>query len=313
MDEGDASKIILRRAEPSERQAALELALQKLPPEAQREIVAQAAADHPDRPFAGLWTALQDDQLLAATWAQFQAGRAANVWPPQIASGHDTAEAAQIALRLLVACCQELEQASVDFAQALLQIDHGPEFDALLSAGFEHAADLLYLVCVAGSFPAQAPETGLKFETYTPGVHERLAAVVERSYESTRDCPRMNGVRSVEETLAGYKAAAVFAPRLWLLVRHNECDVGCLLLTDHPGSQQMELAYMGVTPEARGNGWGVAIVRHAQWLARSAARARLVLAVDAANEPAIRAYVSAGFVSWDRRSVLLSVFPRDGC
>jgi ribosomal protein S18 acetylase RimI-like enzyme len=62
---------------------------------------------------------------------------------------------------------------------------------------------------------------------------------------------------------------------------------------------------MGVVPEARGQGLGISIVRHAQYLARAAGRERLVLAVDAANEPAIAVYAAAGFVCWDRRSVFL--------
>ena len=36
-------------------------------------------------------------------------------------------------------------------------------------------------------------------------------------------------------------------------------------------------------------------------------RQRLVLAVDAANEPALRTYAAAGFQAWDRRSVFIRV------
>ena len=32
-----------------------------------------------------------------------------------------------------------------------------------------------------------------------------------------------------------------------------------------------------------------------------------MLAVDAANEPALRGYAAAGFVAWDRRSVFLKL------
>ena len=72
-------------------------------------------------------------------------------------------------------------------------------------------------------------------------------------------------------------------------------DVGCLLIADWPQNDQWELIYMGVVPEARGRGYGVAVVRQAQWLAGCAGRQRLVLAVDTANEPAMRVYAAAGF------------------
>ena len=53
----------------------------------------------------------------------------------------------------------------------------------------------------------------------------------------------------------------------------------------------------------RRRGLGVAIVRQAQWLTRCAARERLVLGVDSANEPAMKVYAAAGLIAWDRRSV----------
>jgi GNAT superfamily N-acetyltransferase len=69
---------------------------------------------------------------------------------------------------------------------------------------------------------------------------------------------------------------------------------------------------MGVLPAARGHGWGAGIVRYAQWLAGQAARGRLVLAVDAANAPALRMYAAAGFRQWDQTSVFLRIFDRNG-
>ena len=67
--------------------------------------------------------------------------------------------------------------------------------------------------------------------------------------------------------------------------------------------QHMELVYMGLVPDARGNGWGRAMVRHAQWLARRRDRSQLVLAVDQKNLPALAMYEAASFVGWDNRSV----------
>ena len=86
--------------------------------------------------------------------------------------------------------------------------------------------------------------------------------------------------------------------------------MGCLLLADHPRYENMELVYMGVIPENRGQHWGADIARRAQWVARQAGRARLVLAVDASNRPAIEMYASVGFRTWDQRRIYYRIFSR---
>ena len=67
---------------------------------------------------------------------------------------------------------------------------------------------------------------------------------------------------------------------------------------------------MGLVPEVRGRGWGRQITRYAQWLGRGARIERILVAVDAANEPAVAAYRSTGFELWERRSVYLR-FPHE--
>jgi ribosomal protein S18 acetylase RimI-like enzyme len=177
----------------------------------------------------------------------------------------------------------------------------------LLAAGFEHVADLLYLVSEARAFPSTCPDDPFEFERYSSSAADRFAAIVERTYQGTRDCPRLNGVRPGAEVLEGYRAVGRFDPAIWRLVRHHGNDIGCLLLAHHPPHKLWELVYMGIVPEARGYGFGVALTRHAQWLARRAGIESLALAVDAANEPAIKGYAAAGFASRDRRSVFLKV------
>jgi ribosomal protein S18 acetylase RimI-like enzyme len=65
------------------------------------------------------------------------------------------------------------------------------------------------------------------------------------------------------------------------------------------------LVYLGVIPAARGHGYGLALTRHALWLARQFRRQRVVLAVDAANAPAISVYEAAGFFGFDQRLVII--------
>ena len=174
---------------------------------------------------------------------------------------------------------------------------------------YNRLSELLYLVSPNSEFPTSPPATSLEFESYSPANHQRLARIVEATYQQTLDCPQLDGIRDVEDVLAGYRASGVFDASRWLIVRHDGADVGCLLLGDFPENDNWELVYMGVTPSARGHGWGIELVRYAQWRAGQAGRARLVLAVDAANGPAIRLYAAAGFQAWERRTVFVKIFP----
>jgi ribosomal protein S18 acetylase RimI-like enzyme len=146
-------------------------------------------------------------------------------------------------------------------------------------------------------------------QAFDPGQKSRLAELIERTYEGTQDCPVLNGVRTTDDVVAGYRAVGEFRPENWLIASDRERDVACLLLADHPAFDQLELVYLGVIPQARGSGLGYVLTRHAQWMARQAGRGKLVLAVDADNAPALRLYAQAGFQSWDRRSVLVALRP----
>jgi RimJ/RimL family protein N-acetyltransferase len=246
--------------------------------------------------------------LAGAVLSQIQPGRTAVVWPPRIVSGEPRGTAA----RLMAATRQRLAAGDVRIAQAMLD-RHVPADERILQeAGFEYLTDLLYLVCLEVELPGSLPRGPLEFEPYSAAGHHRLARMVKATYERTLDCPRLNGVRKIEEVLAGYRATGLFDPNRWLIVRHRGRDVGCLLLADHPEHKNEELVYMGLAASERGHGWGMDVTRHAQWLTRRAGRSRLVLAVDAENGPAIKVYAAAGFRAWDRRRVYVKVFASQG-
>ena len=65
----------------------------------------------------------------------------------------------------------------------------------------------------------------------------------------------MNGVRSIDDVLQGYRATGHFDPERWFIVRHQGEEIGCLILTDYPEHATWELIYMGLLP-ARGAGAG---------------------------------------------------------
>ena len=250
-----------------------------------------------------MWGAFHGEELTGAILTLTQPGRTAVVWPPRLVAG----EPRETALQLLRAGQAHLPQVGIRLVQVLSPTDEGAAAELLTTAGFQYLSDLLYLVCLADDFPTTSPSPELQFEPYSPARHARFALLVDATYEDTLDCPAVNGVRSIDDVLQGYRATGHFNPERWFSVHHRGEEIGCLVLTDYLERAIWELIYMGVLPMARGHGHGLGIVRHALWLARQAASDRLVLAVDAANEPALRMYAAAGFRSYDRMSIYIRV------
>ncbi len=233
---------------------------------------------------AGFWAARRGGQVVAAMRVSVQPSRTATITAPRLADG----EAPSVAVAIVAAVVEALGARGVRRVQALLETDREADARRLEAAGFHHVADLLYLVSMAAAFPQSPPAAHLEYVPYSPQCHQRLVETIARTYEGSLDCPAAGAVRDLDDVLADYRAGGVFDPARWLLVTEAGQDIGCLLLADQPADNQWELVYLGIVPEARGRALGLALVRHAQWLARLAGRGRLVLAVDAENGPAAR-------------------------
>ena len=290
----------------AERQQALWSLYARVPLRSRRKEVAAtlAAAERRELSLDGLLGASRGSRLVGVVWGRILPGRTALVWPPQLAAGEDT----QTAQRLLHRLNEYLQAGDVRLAQTLLSTDAAEDAARLRDAGYVYGADLLYMACLAERFPVHRPRSVLDLEPYSDGDRRRLAELIESTYADTRDLPLLNGARDINDVLDGYRQTGVFRNDRWLFVRHGRQDVGCLLLTDHPGEDQWELMYMGLTPSARGRGWGLQITQYGLWLAAQSGRTRVLLAVDALNQPAVSVYEAAGFLAWDRRSVYLEFF-----
>jgi GNAT superfamily N-acetyltransferase len=296
-----SNRTVIVASPPDRVEKALARVLADLPPQDRAATVGVFLneANRGRLPLDGLLEARRRGRLVGAVFSVVELGRTAVVWPPRLASREPMATAAA----LLAATCERLERESVVAAHAILPAVGERDDRVLRGAGFEPLVQLFYLACRRDAFPDSEPDGALKFEPYRSANHGRLAKVIEATYVHSLDCPAMEGVRRVEDVLEGYRATGEFAPERWRIVRHAGQDVGCLLLADHPQQQNLELVYMGVVPASRGSGWGAQIARHAQWVAATMGRDRLVLAVDAENGPALRAYAAVGFEAWDRRQV----------
>ena len=251
----------------------------------------------------GLLEARRGERTVGIAWGSVMGGRAALVWPPQLVAGEEESTAQA----LFQALDTWMQANHIQLANAFLADDQSLDARRLTAANYSRAAEILYLVSDQSSFPDSPVLTDLQFEPFSEDKQERLAAIVEQTYEGTLDCPSLDGKRDIADVLAGYQESGVYDPQRWFLVRHGGDDIGCLLLTDHPAENQWELIYQGIIPAARGQGFGLAMTRHAQWLTCDANRSRLVLAVDAENQPAISAYTTSGFQQWDRRYVYVKL------
>ena len=290
---------------PAERPSALEVVLGDLPAAQRSEQAARFVAEaDPTGLLDGLFVAIRDGRLVGATWARLQPGRTAYVWPPRL-TGDEVEATADALLDTLIHFCGDR---GVRLAQSLLDLRDTAAQQRMLRSGFARLTELAYLVSPIKSSAQAPPAAGFELELYCAATHDRMLAVLQRTYEETADCAELNGVRDSADILAGYRATGTFDEKNWLIVKADGRDVGCLLLAQHTAEKIMELVYMGLVPESRRRGWGLRLVQTAQHLARLAECTQLVLAVDTRNEPALRMYAAAAFVDWDRRSVLIKTF-----
>jgi ribosomal protein S18 acetylase RimI-like enzyme len=301
---GMSSGVEIVRCPPAIVREALALVLRELAPEQRREVANKAACDSGGNAsaFDALFVARRGGELCGAVWGQHQAGRTAVLWVPQMTAAAN----GEVAEQLTQAVVRALDADNVEMTQTLLLSRTATIAPVLESAGFFYLAELLYLVGVPASTTAGAQQAeALEFIAYDDSQRSRLTAVIEQTYLDSHDCAVMNGKRQMDDVLDGYRATGVYRPENWLIVRGGGRDIGVLLLAEDPAAGHCELVYMGVVPEARGQGHGERIAKHALSLAKLRGAERVVLAVDAGNGPAVAIYGRAGFTVWDRRTVFV--------
>ncbi len=144
---------------------------------------------------------------------------------------------------------------------------------------------------------------GLYGESWTPERGAAFATLIEATYEDTRDCPGLRGMRHIDDVVSGHRATGVFHPGLWTLWSDAQGPVAVLLVAEAapahdrpPGTPPgTELVYLGVAPRGRGRGLGSELLRYALASAAPFGGA-MSLAVDRDNPAARRMYRRAGFL-----------------
>ncbi len=241
---------------------------------------------------------------LSAVLAECLPGRAAVVMTPQMDGQLSAEERHAVACKLLLSLDKTLHAQQILLAQALTISQTDIVTTWFLAAGYQFVGDLLYLL--SPTLPlALSPSLPLEFLPHPPADFDRWIPLVDQTYQETLDCPAIDGLRSTRDVLIGYRDIGRERNDWWFIVRHENQDVGCLLLADHHPAAHAELVYMGLIPAARGRGWGSHLARQSLQIAADAGAEHVLLSVDAANLPALRHYQAAGFREWEQRSILI--------
>jgi mycothiol synthase len=249
----------------------------------------------------GLFHAERSGRVVGAAWGQILPGRMGYSWPASVVADEPT----DTAHRLQQAADAFLDMSQVVLSQALVEEPQCPPARLLTQIGYHHLTDLDFLIYPLEQHATSRPKGEMVYETVGPKNRDRLAKIIQRTYDQTLDCPELDGLREIGDILEGYRHTGFYRPDWWLIARLGKQDIGCLLLTDHPEVEQCELVYMGLATEYRGQGRGLELTRHAQQLAAAVSRPRLTLAVDRVNWPARAVYAAAGFQLWGSRSVFV--------
>lgn len=199
-----------------------------------------------------------------------------------------------------------VKPAEVALVQALIAPGDDGEQRALTAAGLERLATLEYMQRAAptGQLVAPLPQ-GVALRPYRHDRRGRFIEALDASYQATRDCPALQGLRDTEDVLDGHMAAGTFREDLWSLVEVDGRAAGVMLLNPIPAQRCLELVYFGLAPFARGRGIGRALMHRALKVASSTALPTMTLAVDQDNASAMHLYQSAGFYRVGRKHAFI--------
>jgi ribosomal protein S18 acetylase RimI-like enzyme len=307
------SGVTIAAAEPDERTAALKLAFAHLDAETRLGRVAGGLEliDRGEMDADGILVARLGDRLVGAMVAAPVPGSGAAVWPPHVAAdatGQAGLSEVQVADALVRRAGDWLRSRGIKLAQALLAPEEVALGAPLLRGGFRRTTALWYLRHELADLPwAAHPTRQLDYQTYDAAGADRFADVLGRTYEGTLDCPEISEARTPEEALAGHRGTG-FDARTWWLAEDDGSPVGLVLVNAAVDGDGWEIAYVGVAPEYRRQGFGRDLVLKALLEAKAAGEPAVTLAVDARNTPARNLYRRLGFEARESREVLLAVW-----
>jgi mycothiol synthase len=311
---------------------ALDLLYRKVPAALRDGLIVQMLGEEErgEIDLSGLWVAQKrSGRIAGAMLTQALAGKAAAVWAPEVRT---TWHRGHLAAAMVKAVVADFAAGGFKLVQAVLDEATDPQAGKdLEKGGLLRITELLYLERetatplesallstdrekaighggVTGSSGSVCSPDGFTWRSFDETIETEFRAVLQATYSGSLDMPELEGARSLDDFLEGYRSARTFTAERWRLghVLGDPEASAVLLLAESPGRNVWEVSYLGLTPAARGRRLGRAVLEHALELARAHVP-WLELAVDVRNKPALGLYYSAGFVARERRTIHLAV------
>lgn len=199
---------------------------------------------------------------------------------------------------LQAAVRQMAHEGTLALLQCLLAPGDQARARILERGGFRRLARLAYLER-PNKPPSSSPPSALppecRLEAWSPRDTALMIWLLERTFIDTLDCPGLSAMRQGADILAGHMHAGDGDTRHWRVLYMHDVPVGALLLSPCTAADSVDIIYLGLAPEARGKGLGTLMLTHGLHHAATLGLRDVQLAVDTANEPAVRLYRRAGF------------------
>ena len=199
----------------------------------------------------------------------------------------------------------ELRGRAIKLAQTIMAVDDHLLAQAFEQAGFYTLATLTYMERSAQKQTSVMTSSEITFESMEHIPEEVMQRVLQETYIGSLDCPKIHGIRSIEDIIKGHRAQGEYDAALWTVAMWGQEPVGVLFLSPSPSAQCMELTYLGITPLTRGKSVGDAFMQRAVEQSATYGLPRIVLAVDADNSHALELYSRWKFHETHQRHTMI--------
>ncbi|MDR1290521.1 MAG: GNAT family N-acetyltransferase, partial [Planctomycetaceae bacterium] len=187
----------------------------------------------------------------------------------------------------------------------------------IFANGFEYISDMLMLFSAVPPTNNIVPTNNSKRLRFIPvdqtnNYREPLINLMAQTHVNTKDFPKLLALSPVNNILDEYLRNPFFRSDIWFFVQKlhaadNNKNIGVLLLNDIP-PDNIELTYMGLINNERGQGYSHEIIQFAKQITANNGRKLLSTVVDDQNTNALHAYIKQGFTAWDRKKVYAKIF-----